>query len=97
MAADLVEEQLQRVGRRRRELGVVERRLLVLAAAVVAQLDAARVELLVELAEVGVVEVERLHELVDLRERHAAVLLAPVDQRGERALQARRCRSRAIP
>ena len=67
--------------------GVVERALLVLAAAVVAQLDVARVELLVELPEVRVVEVERLHELVDLHEVQAALLLPPVDERGERALQ----------
>ena len=48
VAADLVEEELQRVGRRRRELGVVERRCSSLAPAVVAQLDPAAVELLVE-------------------------------------------------
>ena len=71
----------------RRELGVVERRLLVVAPAVVAQVDAAGVELLVYATEVGVVEIERLGELVDLRERDAAVLLATVDQGGERAVQ----------
>ena len=83
MAADLVEEQLQRVGRRRRELGVVERGLLSFAPAIVTQLDVVRVQLLIEPTEVGFVELERLNELVDLREGDAAELLASVDQRGD--------------
>ena len=81
VAADLVEEELQRVGRDGRELRrrrPAPRR--VLAAAVVAQLDAARVQLLVEAAEIGVLELERLGELVDLREVDAAALLSPVDR-----------------
>ncbi len=61
------------------------RRLLVVAAAVVAQLDPAAVDLLVDVPEIPVVEVERLRELVDLREGYAAELLAAVDQRSDRA------------
>ena len=66
MTADLVEEQLQRVGRDRGQRRVVDRRRRGLAPAVVAKLDPARVELLVQAAEVGFLELERLHELVDL-------------------------------
>ena len=66
----------------RGERGVVERRdRRGLAAAVVAQLDAARVELLVQAAEVGVLELERLGQLVDLAQVDAAALLAAVDER----------------
>ena len=53
--------------------GVVDRRLgRVLAAAVVAQLDVAGVQLLVEAAEVVVLELEGLGELVDLAQVEAA-------------------------
>ena len=76
MAADLVEEQLQRVGGDGRERGVVDRGGdRVLAAAVVAQVDPAQLELLVERPEVGVLELERLRELVDLGQSQAARLL----------------------
>ena len=85
VAADLVEEQLQRVGRGAGERGVVDRRRLGLAAAVVAQVDPAGLELLVEPADVVVLELERLGELVDLGEIEASVLLAPVDERRDRA------------
>ena len=67
--------------------GVVERRLLVLAPAVVAQLDVVCVELLVEVPEVDVVELERLHELVDLGQAHTAELLPPIDERGQRSTE----------
>ena len=82
MAADLVEEQLQRVGGDGRERGVVDRGGdRVLAAAVVAQVDPAQLQLLVERTEVGVLELQRLGELVDFGEGETARLLAPVDQR----------------
>src|SRR4029079_3134266 len=38
---------------------------------------------LVERREIGVLELERLHELVQLRQVHAPVLLATVHERGE--------------
>ena len=89
VAADLVQEQLQRVGRDVRERGVVDRGdRRRLAPAVVAQLDPARVELLVQPAEVRLLEVERLRELVDLAELQAAAILAAVDQRSESAANA---------
>ena len=87
MAADLVEEELQRVGRRRGERGVVDRRGLRVAAAVVAQVDPAGLDLLVEPADVVVLELERLGELVDLGEIEATGLLTPVDERGHRPFQ----------
>ena len=81
MAADLVQEELQRVGGDRREVGVVDRRLgRVRARAVVAQLDVPRVQLLVEGAEILVLELQGLGELVDLLQVDAAALLAPVDE-----------------
>ena len=94
VAADLVQEQLERVGGDRGQRGVVDGRDGGFAPAVVAQVDPARVELLVEAAEVGVLEVERLDELVDLREVEAAALLPPVQQRGHRAARGVACRIR---
>ena len=88
MTADLVEEQLQRVGRDVGECGVVDgrgRRLL--APAVVPQGDPARIEVLVEAAEIVLLEVERLDELVDLAELQAAAFLPAVDQRGKGATE----------
>jgi hypothetical protein len=80
VAADLVQEELQRVGGDVRQRGVVDRRdRRGLAPAVVADADPARVELLVELAEVCLFEFERLHELVDLTELQAAALFAAID------------------
>jgi hypothetical protein len=84
VAADLVEEELERVRGGGRELHLVQRALLHVAPAVVAQLDPARVERLVQRAQVGVVEIERLRQLVDLRELEAAVGLGAVEQRAER-------------
>ena len=79
MAADLVQEELQRVGGDRREMGVVDRRLrCVLARAVVAQLDVAGMQLLIEGAEILVLEVQGLGELVDLFEVDASTLFSPV-------------------
>ena len=66
VAADLVEEELQRVGGGAGERHVVDRRRLGLAAAVVAQVDPAGLELLVEPAEIVVLELERLGQFVDL-------------------------------
>ena len=61
--------------------GVVDRRLgRVRARAVVAQLDVAGMQLLVEGAEILVLELQGLGELVDLLQVDAAPLLAPVDQ-----------------
>ena len=81
VAADLVEEELQGVGRDGREMGVVDRRLgRVLTRAVVAQLDVARMQLLVEGPEILVFEVQGLGEFVDLFEVDAPSFLAPVDE-----------------
>ena len=81
VAADLVQEELQRVGGDGRELGVVDRRLgRVLARAVVAQLDVAGMQLLVEGAEILVLELQGLNELVDLLQVDAASLLPSVDE-----------------
>ena len=85
VAADLVEEQLQRVGGRAGERHVVDRRRLGLAAAVVAQVDPAGLELLVEPPDVVVLELERLSQLVDLGEVEASVLLASIEERCDRA------------
>jgi hypothetical protein len=85
VAADLVEEQLQRVGRDRGERHVVDRRRLGVAPAVVAQLDVAGLELLVELPDVVVLELECLCQLVDLGEIEASMLLASVEERRDRA------------
>ena len=56
-----------------------------LAPAVVAQVDAALLELLVEGAELGLLELERLGQLVDLAEVDAARLLAAVEQGRDRS------------
>jgi hypothetical protein len=88
VAADLVEEELQRVGGDVRERGVVDggdRRGL--APAVVAQGDPAGVELLVQPAEVRLLELERLREFVHLAEREASAILAAVEQRVECAVE----------
>ena len=90
VAADLVEEELQRVGGDAGERGVVDRRGLGLAAAVVAQVDPAGLELLVELADVVVLELERLGQLVDLAEVDAPALLASIEERRDRAARWRR-------
>ena len=83
--ADLVEEQLQRVGRDRREARIVDRRLGgVDARAVVAQLDMASMQLLVERAEILVLELQGLRELVDFGEADAAAFLAAFDQGRDR-------------
>ena len=93
MTADLVEEQLQRVRRDGGERGVVHGRGdRVLAAAVVAQVDPADLELLVEAADVGFLELERLGELIHLGEVEAALLLSPVDQSGDGSARRVACR-----
>ena len=80
--AGLVQEQLQRVGGRVRELMVVEGGVVLDdVPAVVAELDPALVELLVDARELVVVEVELMDELVELRQVDAALLLRPIDQR----------------
>ena len=87
MAADLVEEQLQRVGRRAGERHVVERRRLGFAAAVVAQIDVAGLQLLVDPADVVVLELQGLGELVDLGEIDASRLLTAIEERCDRAVR----------
>jgi hypothetical protein len=63
--------------------GVVHRRLgRLLAPAVVAKRDPACVQLLVETAEIALLEFQRLRELIYLAEFKAAAILAAVDQRG---------------
>ena len=81
VAADLVQEELQRVGRDGREVGVVDRRLRrVLPRAVVAQLDMAGMQLLVEGAEILVLELQGLSEFVDLGQVDATALLPSIDE-----------------
>ena len=81
MAADLVQEELERVRRDGRERGVVDRRLgSVLARAVVPQLDVARMQVLIEGGEVLVLELEALRELVDLAQVHATALFSAIDE-----------------
>ena len=83
VAAGLVEEQLQRVGRHRRDVVVRVVRLVLLRlgnGAVVDQVDAARLELLVEARELLVVELELGDELVERGEVDAALLLAVLQQ-----------------
>src|SRR5919112_893328 len=53
--------------------------VVAVATAVVAQVDAAPVELLVEVTQLGIVEVECLHELVDLGDGDAAELVAAIE------------------
>ena len=82
VAAGLVQEELERVGGRGREVAVDEGRVVLAdVAAVVAELDPALLELLVDARELVVVEVELLDELAELRQVDAALLLGPVDQR----------------
>ena len=81
--AQLVQEQLQRVGGGSGELvGLVagDRRG---PSAVVGELDAARLDLLVQRLELLVAQLERLGLLAELGEVDAAVLLAPREQRLE--------------
>ena len=81
IAAGLVQEELQRVRRRRRDMRVrVDDVLLDRARAVVGQLDAVRVETLEQALDVVLFELELLHDLVQLRHVDAAVLFAVLDQ-----------------
>ena len=77
-ASGLVEEELQRIGRRDGEVAVDVGALLALTAAVVADLDRPLLELLVEPARVVVLELVLLDELVQLREVEAALPLRRV-------------------
>ena len=82
--AGLVEEELQRVRRHHREVAVDVRRLLdPRVGAVVRQLDAALLELLVDRGDRVVLELELLYELAEGGEIDAATLLALVDQHFE--------------
>src|SRR5258706_16440976 len=82
VAPRLVQEQLERVRGRAGELAVDEGRLvLVQLPAVIAELDAPLLELLVELRQIVSVELELLDELAELRQVDAALLLGLVDQR----------------
>ena len=101
MPADLVEEQLEGVGRRDGEIAVHVRRVLgVVAGAVVGQVDLAPVELVVERLEFVVVDLRRLHELVELGQVDAPLLLSALEQglnlRGYVALRHRSWSSRSI-
>ena len=80
VAGHLVEEELQRVGRRVREVAVDVRALALLAPAVVADVDVALLELLVEVLDLLVAELERLDELVQLRDLDAAGLGSLVEE-----------------
>ena len=80
VAGHLVQEELERVRRRHRELLVEKGRLGPRAAAIVAELDPARVDLLVEALDLLVLELERLGEPLHLREPETAFLLAPLEQ-----------------
>ena len=81
IAADLVEEELEAVGRRGRELAVRVCRLAgAVAAAVVGDLDAASLEQLVHLLDGVLVDLALRERGLELRERHAAVLLPLLDE-----------------
>jgi hypothetical protein len=80
-ASGLVEEELQRIGRRDGEVAVDVSALLALTAAVVADLDRPLLELLVEPTHVVVLELVLLDEFVQLREGEAALRFAVCDQR----------------
>ena len=91
VAARLVEEQLQRVGRRRREVAVdVGRVDGGRAAAVVREADPALLELLIERLELLVLELQILDRGAELGEVEAACLLAGVEH-GCECLAAHRC------
>ena len=79
-APGLVEEELQRVGRRGREVAVDVGALLGLAAAVVGHLDPALVELVVDPAHLVVVELVLGDELVEAHQVDAAEPLSLGDQ-----------------
>ena len=84
MAADLVQEELQRVRGDGGQRDVVDGRGGSLgAAAVVLDVDPLALELLVEAADVGVRELQRLGQLVDLGELEATRFLSSVDQGGD--------------
>ena len=79
--AHLVEEELEGVGGGGGEIAVrVARRLDAVLAAVVGHGQAARLDAVVQLLALLVVERQLLHQLAQLGEVHAADLLAPVQQ-----------------
>ena len=83
VAPDLVQEQLESVGCGGGELAVAEsRRLDARAPAVVADIDAVRLEIGLERVDVVVHQLQRLHELVELGQVHAAALLTAGKQCG---------------
>ena len=82
MIPRLVEEELERVGRHRRDLVVrIVRAVGLLQAAVVDELDAPLVELLVDGRDLLVREVDLRYELLERGQVDAALLLALVDER----------------
>jgi hypothetical protein len=82
IAPDLVEEELEGIGGRHRQLAVPERRGLHPGApAVVAQFDAVRLHVRLQRDDVVVSELEGLHQLVELRQVDATALVAAGDQR----------------
>jgi hypothetical protein len=83
VAAGFVEEELERVGRRVREVAVDVRALGFLAAAVVADLDVVLVESLVEVRDLVVTQVQLVDELVQLGELDAAGFHTVVDESGD--------------
>ena len=81
VAAGLVQEELERVGRHRGDLAVHVRRLVDLRQrAIVGELDSARLDLLVQTVELVVVELELLDESREGRHVDAADLLAVLHQ-----------------
>ena len=81
VAADLVHEELQGVRGGVCEVAVdVRRRRRRLARAVVLEIDAAALDLLVDLLHLLVLEVERLGDLVDLGILDAAAFLPTIEQ-----------------
>ena len=82
-AAGLVEEQLERVGRRHVQLAVHVRRVARLAAAVVVDLHPVLLELAVEVVHLVAVQLVPVDDLVELGEPDTAQFLAVLDQEGD--------------
>ena len=91
VAAGLVEEELQRVGRRGREVAVDVRRSGVdCFAAVVGEADPALLDLRVERLQLVLAELQLLHGRAELGQVEAAGLLTGVEQRREALVTHRR-------
>jgi hypothetical protein len=81
VAADLVEEELQRVRRRDRQVAVHVSRVDDLPAAVVAELDSPLLDVLVQPLHLFLVQLRLLDRARDLRELEASLALSQFDQR----------------